>query len=237
MKKWDWNIAHWNGKQKLVAAFALWVVIALLCWFFIPAWRDLPGGLLILLGAVAVGVIGFLANLVAYLKEPTPPSTNVNKIDTGGGAQIGGNLTQGPDSTFVGRDSVQAGTFIAEQKNYAAPDTEAEKSTVGDIHHNINSPTNVGSGTQTTTYNIGEQHIHNGPDPEAEKRAAIAQARTNYLTHLRKFCQSLPLAALGGDEGSELGITLDDVYIELDTTTSLDAQGRPDPRSARKSEP
>jgi len=139
MKKWDWNIAHWNGKQKLMTFFVLWVVIALLCWFFIPAWRDLSGGLLILLGAVAVGVIGFLANLVAYLKEPTPPSTNVNKIDTGGGAQIGGNLTQGPDSTFVGRDSVQAGTFIAEQKNYAAPDPEAEKITVGDIHHNTNS--------------------------------------------------------------------------------------------------
>ena len=44
MKKWDWNIAHWNGKQKLMAFFVLWVVIALLCWFFIPGWRDLPGG-------------------------------------------------------------------------------------------------------------------------------------------------------------------------------------------------
>jgi len=239
MKKWDWNIAHWNGKQKLMTFFVLWVVIALLCWFFIPGWQELRGGLLILAGVVAVGVIGFLANLVAYLKEPTPPSSNptITEIDTGGGAQIGGNLTQGPGSTFVGRDSVQAGTFIAEQKNYAAPDPEAEKITVGDIHHNTNSPINVGSGTQTTTYNIGEQHIHNGPDPEDEKRAAIAQARTNYLTHLRKFCQSLPLAALGGDEGSELGITLDDVYIELDTTTSLDAQGRPDHRSAKKSEP
>ena len=92
MKKWDWNIAHWNGKQKLVAAFALWVVVALLSWFFIPAWRDLSGGLLILLGAVAVGVIGFLANLVAYLKEPDHTTT---------GTVIGGSVTAG---TFIARD-------------------------------------------------------------------------------------------------------------------------------------
>ncbi|HQN45011.1 MAG TPA: hypothetical protein PLA25_12815, partial [Anaerolineaceae bacterium] len=157
MKKWDWNIAHWNGKQKLMTFFVLWVVIALLCWFFIPGWQGLPGGPLILAGVVAVGVIGFLANLVAYLKEPTPPSSNptITKIDTGGGAQIEGNVTQGPDSTFVGRDSIGPVTIIAEQKNYAAPDPEAEKITVGNIHHNTDSPINVGSGTQTTTYNIG----------------------------------------------------------------------------------
>jgi len=92
MKKWDWNIAHWNGKQKLMTFFVLWVVIALLCWFFIPAWRDLSGSLLILLGAVAVGVIGFLANLVAYLKEPDHTTT---------GTVIGGSVTAG---TFIARD-------------------------------------------------------------------------------------------------------------------------------------
>ena len=105
--------------------------------------------------------------------------------------------------------------------------------TVGDIHHNTNSPILMGAGTQTTTYNIDTLTVHNGPDPEAEK----SKARKRYLAHLRKFCQSLPLAALGGDEGSELGVSLDDVYIELDTTTSLDDQGRPDHRSAKRPEP
>ncbi|HOD06248.1 MAG TPA: NACHT domain-containing protein, partial [Anaerolineaceae bacterium] len=108
--------------------------------------------------------------------------------------------------------------------------------TVGDIHHNTNSPINIGSGTQTTTYNIGEQHIHNGPDPEAEKRAAIAQARKRYLTHLRKFCQNLPLAALGGDEGGELGVTLDDVYIELDTTAFIETEDEPGPAHPKKAQ-
>gem|GEM_PF-808507 len=52
--------------------------------------------------------------------------------------------------------------------------------------------------------------------------AIVTQARQRYLTHLRKFCQSLPLAALGADEGSELGVGLDDVYIDLDTTAFIE---------------
>ena len=218
MKKWDWNIAHWNGKQKLVAAFALWVVIALLCWFFIPGWQELRGGLLILAGVVAVGVIGFLANLVAYLKEPTPPSTNVNKIDTGGGAQIEGNLTQGPGSTFVGRDQINADTYIAEQKNYAVPDPEAEKITVGDIHHNTNSPINVGSGTQTTTYNIGEQHIHPAPEQEDQNRAATALLSA-YFGALAARCQDLPLGRVHprfAQSTTKGSVSLQTVYTDLD---------------------
>ena len=220
MKKWDWNIAHWNGKQKLMTFFVLWVVIALLCWFFIPGWQGLPGGPLILAGVVAVGVIGFLANLVAYLKEPTPPSSNptITEIDTGGGAQIGGNLTQGPGSTFVGRDSVQAGTFIAEQKNYAAPDPEAEKITVGDIHHNTNSPINVGSGTQTTTYNIGEQHIHPAPEQEDQNRAATALLSA-YFGALAARCQDLPLGRVHprfAQSTTKGSVSLQTVYTDLD---------------------
>ena len=55
------------------------------------------------------------------------------------------------------------------------------------------------------------------PDPAAEKRQ---QAREAYLTRLRRHCQALPLAAMGGAEGVESEITLDKVYIELDTTTA-----------------
>jgi len=103
-------------------------------------------------------------------------------INTAGGAIIMGNFNQGPGSTFVGRDQINAKTYIAEQNNYATL------------------------------------------DPEAQKRSAIAQAQTCYLAHLRKFCQNLPLAALGGDEGSELSATLDDVYIELDTTAFVETE-------------
>jgi len=206
MKKWDWNIAHWNGKQKLMAFFALWLIVVVLCWLFIPGWPDLPGGLLILIGAAGVGVIGFLASLRAWLKDPTPSSSTTTSIDTGGGAVVNGNVTV-TNGNFVGRDI-----------------NNNETISVGDISDNTNSPINLGPGTQTTTFNIGEQNIVLPPDPEAEKRAAIAAARQRYLTHLRKFCQNLPLAALGGDEGGELGVTLDDVYIELDTTAFVEVE-------------
>jgi hypothetical protein len=47
--------------------------------------------------------------------------------------------------------------------------------------------------------------------------AETGDARRRYLQNLRRFCQSLPLAALGGEEGTEEDITLDSVYIDLDT--------------------
>lgn len=109
MNKWDWNINHWNWKQKLVVASLAWLVIVLLCWYLIPAWRDLPGGLLILLGAVAVGVVGFFANLVAYLKDPQ--RENKTEINTGGGTYIH-QVTQGSGSILVGRDEIHAETII-----------------------------------------------------------------------------------------------------------------------------
>lgn len=40
-------------------------------------------------------------------------------------------------------------------------------------------------------------------------------ARVRYLRRLRQWCQALPLAVLGGDDGSEVG--LDQVYVSLDT--------------------
>ncbi|MBN2548482.1 MAG: SUMF1/EgtB/PvdO family nonheme iron enzyme, partial [Anaerolineales bacterium] len=47
--------------------------------------------------------------------------------------------------------------------------------------------------------------------------AETSDARRRYLQNLRRFCQSLPLAALGGEEDAEEEITLDSVYIDLDT--------------------
>lgn len=46
-------------------------------------------------------------------------------------------------------------------------------------------------------------------------------ARVRYLQGLCTYCQALPLAALGGEEGAEHDVTLDDVYIALDTTTRV----------------
>ncbi len=51
-----------------------------------------------------------------------------------------------------------------------------------------------------------------------------AKARTSYLEKLRRHCQVLPLAALGGEETAEEDITLDSVYIDLDTTLNVKAE-------------
>lgn len=49
----------------------------------------------------------------------------------------------------------------------------------------------------------------------------MGEARGRYLVQLRKRCEALPLAALGGRERAEQEVTLGDVYIELDTTTEV----------------
>jgi formylglycine-generating enzyme required for sulfatase activity len=59
------------------------------------------------------------------------------------------------------------------------------------------------------------------PDPGQAAARRREQARTRYLERLRRYCQALPLAALGGEETSDQEITLDQVYIELDTTTRI----------------
>lgn len=53
------------------------------------------------------------------------------------------------------------------------------------------------------------------PPPQVE-------ARRQYLTRLCRYCQALPLAALGAEEGSGQDITLDQVYVALDTTTQVE---------------
>ncbi len=56
------------------------------------------------------------------------------------------------------------------------------------------------------------------PDPEKER---LARARERYLRHLWSLCNALPLADLGGDEGADAEVTLDQVYIVLDTKTPV----------------
>ena len=59
------------------------------------------------------------------------------------------------------------------------------------------------------------------PDPAEEERKRQSRVRLRYLERLSRTCQSLPLAALGGEEGADEDITLDQVYIDLDTTTRV----------------
>lgn len=60
-----------------------------------------------------------------------------------------------------------------------------------------------------------EKQVVEAPNPEAEKKA---KAREKYLTRLSRVCLSLPLVALGGVDGDESDITLDKIYIALNTT-------------------
>ncbi len=60
---------------------------------------------------------------------------------------------------------------------------------------------------------VEHQHL---PDPEATRRA---EARERYLRRLRQRCNVLPLAAMGGEEDAGDEVTLDRVYVELDTRT------------------
>lgn len=59
----------------------------------------------------------------------------------------------------------------------------------------------------------------------------VQKAFRAYLEKLRRHCNALPLAALGGDENADEEITLDKVYIELDTTQPKED---PEGKSARR---
>jgi formylglycine-generating enzyme required for sulfatase activity len=54
------------------------------------------------------------------------------------------------------------------------------------------------------------------PDPA---QAAAVRARTRYLQRVHQQCNVLPLAAMGGEEGVGDEVTLDQVYVTLDTKT------------------
>ncbi len=59
---------------------------------------------------------------------------------------------------------------------------------------------------------------HASPELERQKRE---QGRRLYLENLSRSCQALPLAALGGEEGAEEELSLNHVYIALDTETRV----------------
>lgn len=47
------------------------------------------------------------------------------------------------------------------------------------------------------------------------------ESRTRYLKRLKLKCSVLPMAALGGEKGTEEDVGMDQVYVELDTTTRV----------------
>ncbi len=63
------------------------------------------------------------------------------------------------------------------------------------------------------------------------------QARTRYLEKLRRYCQALPLAALGGEVGADEELTLDRVYIDLDTQTQIEKAQSPKTSSKTRGMP
>jgi formylglycine-generating enzyme required for sulfatase activity len=61
-----------------------------------------------------------------------------------------------------------------------------------------------------------ETHVH----PSAEERRAD-EARRRYLRRLYQQCNALPLGAMGGDEGTGEEVTLEQVYVDLNTRTQI----------------
>ena len=69
--------------------------------------------------------------------------------------------------------------------------------------------------------NVEIHNVVNNPPPTDPKAAEQAKLLRRYLEHLRRQCNVLPLASLGGEEGTGDEVTLDKVYIALNTTTRV----------------
>ncbi len=86
----------------------LWVAIVIISWFSFPQWRMIPGGALILVGTVAVGVIAFLKDAISYIKsfsemqDTEKPAKQIasqrNKISRVNHSQVS---TNSPDSEQI----------------------------------------------------------------------------------------------------------------------------------------
>ncbi|MEM6783996.1 MAG: SUMF1/EgtB/PvdO family nonheme iron enzyme [Bacteroidota bacterium] len=59
------------------------------------------------------------------------------------------------------------------------------------------------------------------PKPDA---STVARARQRYLKRLQRDCHVLPLAAIGGKVDMDQAVTLDEVYVALNTTTPVKQQ-------------
>ena len=128
-------------------------------------------------------------------------------------------IAQGPGATAVGKGGVSVGTVKGNliQEGPNKREIHAEQY----IEHQ-----HVGAGSGSAT----------AADAAAADEAAAKadRGRRRYLERLRRQCHALPLAALGGVENDDQDLTLDQVYIELDTETRIPdkaGKGKPDRRS------
>ncbi len=80
----------------------------------------------------------------------------------------------------------------------------------------------------------GNFTVNQSPDPKQIKGDENESARRIYLERMRRHCQVLPLAALGGEEGTGEEITLDNVYIDLDTAIYIKTSDLEDLRAGKK---
>ncbi|HRI56924.1 MAG TPA: SUMF1/EgtB/PvdO family nonheme iron enzyme, partial [Anaerolineae bacterium] len=80
----------------------------------------------------------------------------------------------------------------------------------------------VGPNARAVKADVYVENLENLPDPEAARRK---EARERYLRRLRQRCNVLPLAAVGGDEDAGEEVTLDKVYVVLDTETRVPIDG------------
>jgi len=69
---------------------------------------------------------------------------------------------------------------------------------------------------------------------ESPEKERTETARRAYLERMRKHCQALPLAALGSDDGNGDEVTLDQVYIDLDTAIYIKKPDLEDLRNGKK---
>ena len=76
--------------------------------------------------------------------------------------------------------------------------------------------------------------VYPAPDPQQQAEHKLELARQAYLSELGATCQALPLAALGEDDSSAAQITLDQMYIDLDTTTKVKKEKQPEKTSEQE---
>lgn len=98
---------------------------------------------------------------------------------------------------------------------------DQRKQTVQGNQQNI-SGTVQGSVVGRDVGHLGDVNIiHNHPQPFDPALAAAQTARRRYLHALHRQCNVLPLAPLGGEESAGDEVTLDQVYIALDTQSRV----------------
>lgn len=135
------------------------------------------------------------------------------------------------DKRVIGNLDVELEEVFEQDLSFAQNIQEIYNSIVigGDVSHaNILNNSNNNQIAEKIT-NI---HYHNASQSDVENEK-INKAFGIYLEKLRRQCNALPLAALGGDEEDE-EITLDKIYIGLDTTLFKKKEEKKSTRKEKK---